>query len=332
MYTIVNSENTCKGGVTLKYIIGIDGGGTKTKGYIGDESGNIIAEHISGASNYHAVGIQNTRKAIQDVVSGLCSAAGINIQKVSAVSLGMAGLARKEDRECIDVLMKKIGFESTLLCSDAYTSLIGAFGGERGVVTICGTGSISMGFDAEGNIVRAGGWGHIISDEGSGYYIGCQCLRKIMRIYDGMEEKSLLTGYVLDYLNMKSEEELISYIYSKDTGKREVASLSPLVFRASDEGDKIAIGILQRAAESLCEITETVIKKLYLSNDTPLVACDGGILRNVPAVRNRFESIMKSKYEGISIKEPLYDGGIGAYILAARKFVPGFDHNNIKVR
>jgi N-acetylglucosamine kinase-like BadF-type ATPase len=316
----------------LKYVIGIDGGGTKTLGYIGDECGNIICKHILGASNYLSVGEVNTKQVLTNLLKSLCQDAGITLEEVKIISLGMAGLAREKDKIVIENILNSIGYQNQVIMnSDAYTSLIGALGNKTGVVTICGTGSICMGINGAGAITRAGGWGHVISDEGSGYYIGMSCLKAIMRSYDDLEKYTLLRDKVLEFLELKAETDIINYLYSETTKKKDIASIAPIVFRIAEQGDEVANKIVNEAVDRLFEITMKVIEKVNNKALETTVAFDGGILKNVMLIRDRFTKklLTSNSNHKIAIVDPLYNGGIGAYIIGLLKLNKEFDVSNI---
>lgn len=315
----------------LKYIIGIDGGGTKTLGYISNDKGEIIYKHVVGASNYLSVGETNTKLALKNLLESLCDKAEICLDKVAVLSLGMAGLARDNDKRVMRNILLDIGYKNEVIMnSDAFTSLVGALGNKRGIVTICGTGSISMGIDAEGRIVRAGGWGHIISDEGSGYHIGISCLKAIMKSYDNLEQFTLLSEEVLSFLKLKSETDIISYLYNEEIKKKDIASIAPIAFRVAEVGDEVANRIVNEAVGSLIDITKKVIDKIYKDDTKITVALDGGIFKNVEIIRERFSKKLLLNYKNIEIINPIYDGGIGALIIGIGKLNKDIEIANIK--
>lgn len=315
----------------LKYIIGIDGGGTKTLGYISNDKGEIIYKYVVGASNYLSVGETNTKLVLKSLLENLCDKVGICLDEIAVLSLGMAGLARDNDKSVMKNILLSIGYKNEIIMnSDAFTSLVGALGNKRGIVTICGTGSISMGIDEEGSIVRAGGWGHIISDEGSGYHIGMSCLKAIMKSYDNLEQFTLLSEEVLSFLKLKSETDIINYLYNEERQKKDIASIAPIVFKIAEIGDKVANKIVDEAVGSLIDITKKVIDKVYKDDAKITVAVDGGILKNVEIIRGRFSRQLVSDYKDIQIINPVYDGGIGALIIGTWKLNKDIEIADIK--
>ncbi|SHK52660.1 N-acetylglucosamine kinase [Paramaledivibacter caminithermalis] len=317
----------------MKYVIGIDGGGTKTLGYIGNLEGKIIASSSSGPSNYHSIGIKRTKESLGDVINFLCNSVNASIEDIQLLSLGLAGIDRPEDKKNIEEILNFIGVKSEIILkNDAVSALVGAHGKEYGVITISGTGSISYGMDSKGKLVRAGGWGHIIDDEGSGYDIGRKALGAVFKSYDNRTEKTLLTEKILKYLNLKTVDKIVGYIYSNEITKEHIAQIAPVVFEAAYEKDKTAIDILDKAVDSLVEITETVIKKLEFNGDKINLILDGGILRSVKYMQNKFKERINKEINNINISTPLFNGAIGSLLIAWNHLNIEYSLDNIKIQ
>ena len=134
----------------MKYLIGVDGGGTKTIGYIGNDEGLILAKAYGGPCNYHAVGIDNAKYTLDNLIKSLCSSINIDSKEIKILSLGLAGVDRPDDREIIEEAISEMGIKGDVIINnDGKTSLIGALGKAEGIITICGTGSISLGIDRD---------------------------------------------------------------------------------------------------------------------------------------------------------------------------------------
>ena len=148
------------------FFIGIDGGGTTTTGLLADQAGHIIAKAESGASNYHAVGEEQTKQVLSDVVSRLIADANAALESC-ACCLGLAGVSSSADKKVIGRICNEIGLPGNrILTHDAQIALVGGAEELSGVIIIAGTGSIVYGIDAAGHEAQAGGWGHLLGDEG----------------------------------------------------------------------------------------------------------------------------------------------------------------------
>lgn len=317
----------------MKYVIGIDGGGTKTMGYLGTVAGKILAKTLSGPSNYHSIGIDKTRQSISDVIESLCYKGNINKSDIKLMTLGLAGIDRPQDKEIIRGVIRGIDIKAkTILVNDAKTALIGAHGKEYGIITISGTGSISFGVDLNGDTFRAGGWGHIIDDEGSGYDIGRQALSAIFKAYDHRGEKTILTEKVLKFLSLKTVEEVIGYIYCKEISKDHIAQIAPIVFESVYSKDLVATRILDKAANSLAEITETVIRNLFFGKQIINIAIDGGILRKNEYLENEFRKKLNNRIKNVDISMPLFNGAIGALLMGLNELKINYSLDNLKTQ
>lgn len=298
----------------MKYVIGIDGGGTKTVGYIGNIQCEILGAAVAGPSNYHSVGLEETKRNIDLVIKRLIQASQIHIDDVCLISFGLAGVGRPEDEVIIKGLLKELNLDKKfILSNDAIAALVGAHGKAEGIVTISGTGSISLGIDIDGNMVRVGGWGHIFDDEGSGYDIGKMVLSSVFKAFDGRGKDTILTKAVLEYLGIKSVDYIIRYVYDALHNKERIAKLAPLALKGALEGDEISIHILERAADSLVLMTQTVIEKL--NNNVNEICFIGGIFENFKYLTDYTIKKLKEHSANIIIKNKLFDAGVGALLL-----------------
>lgn len=316
----------------MKYILAIDGGGTKTIGYLGDDKGRILFGARSGPSNYHSIGVENAKSNLKILINQICNRAGIEINDISFVSAGLAGIDRERDKQIINNIFKDIGIKCELLLNnDAKTALVGALGMDLGVIIICGTGSIALGIDQKGNFIRAGGWGHLISDEGSGYYLGIKAIEAVMKACDYRIENTILTEKVLKILNLQSCEEIIGYIYDKKRTKDDIAKIAPVVFEAVYEKDETALNIMNNSIEHLVDITYTVLKRFNTEKEKIPVTYGGGIFENVEVYRNKFINRLKEKIENIEIVKPMFNSCIGAMILGWQYLNLQYDINKLKL-
>jgi glucosamine kinase len=160
--------------------------------------------------------------------------------------------------------------------NDAELALAG-LRGEPGVALIAGTGSIALGVDWAGCVVRVGGWGHLIGDEGSGYDIGRRALRVALRMADGREPRGALLDRVLAHFGAGGHEELIERVYAEQ-GKSAVAGLAPAVLREARGGDVVAGAIVREAADELAQAAATAARMISGVDDALALALSGGLL------------------------------------------------------
>src|SRR5271165_2991065 len=180
----------------MAYYLGIDGGGTKTRCVLANET-TILATAVSGGSNVVRLGEAYARESLHAAIRQACTVARISPNQIQRVCIGAAGAARPEIANNLRALLAELNPDLNIeVVGDAAIALEAAFGSGPGVIAIAGTGSIVYGRDAAGQIARAGGWGFAISDEGSGHWIGLRAISLILSARDqGLE--TALTDMVL---------------------------------------------------------------------------------------------------------------------------------------
>jgi len=253
----------------------VDGGGTKTLALLADLDGQVIAMGVSGPSNYNAVGFETACEALASAIN---EARKNHPGDIAALCLGLAGAGRHEDIERFQFwAIEKFPHAIVKVVNDAEILLAAGSPTDPALALVCGTGSIVYGRTIKGELVRAGGWGYVCGDEGSGYAIGMAALRAVMQAYDGRGPSTLLTELVLDRRGVSSPPELVRSIYGAESPRLEVASLTDLVEQAASLDDHVAIAILDEAARELARTVDVVYKKLGAS-DSQLIITGGTIL------------------------------------------------------
>lgn len=300
------------------YVIGIDGGGTKTLGAIADSTGTTLAQFEVGSTNPHSNTMDVVRENLGKLTSRLLADAGAQATEVTAICLGMAGVDRPEDKPMIENLVHEFLPNAKVLpVNDGVIALTGGALRPFGIIVISGTGSISFGINEEGERQRAGGWGHILGDEGSGYTIALRGLRAIMRAHDGRIESTRLQPLMLGHLGLERPDQLLGWIRDINANKAEIAALSRLVHQAASEGDATATQILQSEAEELAEIVEAVSHRLFPGRNSGYdVIVAGGNLRKADQYFEMFRTALAGRLPGIDIIRPRKEPVDGAVILA----------------
>ena len=203
----------------------------------------------------------------------------------AAICLGIAGVDRPDDSAVVRGIMRRIGFKARILVvNDALVALEAGAPGRAGVVIISGTGSIAYGRNDRNEGARVGGWGHVLGDEGSGYWIGRRALSAVVREVDGRGPRTALTADVLAHFGVPDAAGLVSIVYNRDVPRQNVATLGPTVQRASERGDAVARQILERAGEELTLAAASVASRLEMRGDAFPFVLAGGMFRVVPAL------------------------------------------------
>jgi N-acetylglucosamine kinase-like BadF-type ATPase len=262
------------------YVLGIDAGGTKTVCQLADESGEILAEARRGGANLQAIGEFEVEKVLYDVME---EAIGDLEVSPAAICLGIAGVDRPDDARVVRGIMKRIGYKAKLLVvNDALVALEAGAPDEPGVVVIAGTGSIAYGRNERNQAARAGGWGYMLGDEGSGYWIGRAALRAVLSESDRRGPATQLTGLLLNYYGVARAQDLIHQVYHGTLRPAAIASLAQCVQGAFSDGDPVAVGILRGSADQLESSAVSVAKRLELVGSEFPFVLSGGIFRAVP--------------------------------------------------
>jgi len=250
-------------------IVGVDAGGTKSKALAYDCEGNFIGEGLSGPGNYHNVGLTKAIENIKEAI-GLAVKRG----EPNVVAIGVAGLDSKFDWENFYPFASLIA-PKVVIQHDGVIALFAETLGDPGVVVISGTGSVVEGFDGN-QFIRLGGRGWLLSDEGSGYWVGRKALRKVLKMMDGIEKRTLLYDKVLSKINVRDLDELVLWAYESSCKIDLIASIAIAVDEAAKEGDENAIEILRSGAEALAS------QAVFLANriNTETVYLKGGMFKS----------------------------------------------------
>lgn len=273
--------------------IGIDGGGTKTLGVLINESGEIVARKESGPSNFLSAGLETAVKNIETVVYELCLRKNLPLTEVK-IGIGVAGAGREVDKKIITEALQGRGWDFVLE-SDAYIALMAATEGKDGIAVISGTGAIAYGKKGSTQ-ARASGWGYLLGDEGSGYYIGRRAMIEACRSYDGRSIPSKLNQIVYDYFACENQDDFVHIIYEQPPIRQQVAGLTRKVAElANKEQDALAIEILEDAAAELAHSVVTVAKKLNLEKEKFPLGLIGGVFKAGDYIITPFkEKVLKS--------------------------------------
>jgi N-acetylglucosamine kinase-like BadF-type ATPase len=263
------------------YVLGIDGGGSKTLALLADGDGKLVGRGYGGSSNYHLVGPDRASASLDAAVDAAFNDARLARAPVRVLALGLSGVDRPRDRAVFeDWAESRQVAARTLILNDAQIVLAAGTPEGWGVAVICGTGSIAYAEDQAGRVARAGGWGHILGDEGSGYDIGVAALRAVARAADGRAAATTLTQAVLQHWSLQSPTDLFQRVYQEELGGADIARLAVLVERAAQDGDAVAGSILDAAGRELALAAVTVARRLALPGPVPCAAAGGVILHS----------------------------------------------------
>lgn len=310
----------------MSFVLGIDGGGSKTVCVILDETGRVLGRGEAGPSNYHSVGIEAADREIQSsITQAVASTDGI---RVDAICVGLAGVARPRDMQVTQSLVQQLQSKlalpitwalqpsHTIICNDALIALWGGLGDDTGIVAIAGTGSIVFGRNNRGCTQRVGGWGYILGDEGSAYHIAVSGMRAALRASDRRGEPTSLQEHLQEHLGLKSLEDLIEVVYQRGWGVKDIAALAPIVDRAAASGDEVAKTIIEQAAQELVLATQVVIDALFSRHEDFEVVTTGSVWRGKSLLRDKFTTQIVTLAPLAKVIFPRHEPAYGAGLLA----------------
>lgn len=303
------------------FVLGVDGGGTKTLGFLADEYGNILTRQSAGATNPNLVGFETAGKNIVKLITDCCEDGRCLIEELKAVVLGIAGASidanRRKLHDTLESTFNKGGTKSPpiIVETDARVALEGAFAGGQGVVIIAGTGSVVTGKTQKGEVLSTGGWGRILGDEGSGYYIGREAVRLVTLMLDRRGEKTKLRDVFADKFHWKIRDDIIHAVYQE---KFDLASLAPVVFETAAANDVPSQKLLQQSAAHLAEQARVIVMQMGILRKIGLVML-GGLLDAENVYANVLHMKLMKLLPQVEIKSPVHPPAHGAVLMALEK-------------
>jgi len=290
------------------YIATLDGGKTRTVCAILDARGNVLSYAVGGPIGTSLIDPRTVELNLRNVVFDALKRSSLSVADIGVASFSICDLDTEELKNNMARRIARLGFKGQVLLEPDF---VGAYyvatHGRPGVGVIAGTGSMAYGEDGNGKRARAGGWGWLIDDDGSGVWIGARALNAMARAYDGMDRETLLLEMVCRELNLKHWLDLVNVAYRGGNADASLASrIAPLVDRAAEEGDGQAIRILQQAARELVLMTLTVSRKLGLERREYTVGCIGSVFKS-RIVMHTFRRMLQRRTKAVVLKGPYVD-------------------------
>jgi N-acetylglucosamine kinase-like BadF-type ATPase len=310
-----------------KYYLGVDGGGSKTQAVIVDEEGQLCGIGMSEASNVGNTSVEQAQTAIERAVALAAQATGIAPSNFAAAFLGIAGVVSEADRETVRRIARHLRLASpakTGVDHDCRIALAGGLAGQPGIVQIIGTGTACFGMNAEGKRWMAGGWGHLVADEGGGYWLGIQAIKAAAAAYDGRGDPTLLHDAVLEALEINSISQIMQRLYAAKISIADIARLSHVVVRAAERDDAVAQGIIGQGMDEIARCVEAVTRALRFGDATTLV-CVGGMTRAGSIITEPLTAAVHRYLPNCRIETPRFSPAVGAALLARQHDYPAIN-------
>jgi glucosamine kinase len=275
----------------MSVILGVDGGGTRTRASIVAE-GRVLARAENGSIKRLRVGAAASEANLRALLNEVYALAGVS--QVRAASVGVASASMPGTSEWITAVLRDFGAERSEVVGDEVIALDAAFHGGAGILQIAGTGSNTIGRAADGSRECAGGWSSRLGDEGSGYWIGVNSLRRALHAHDH-EQPTRILERVGEIWGTPNLDDLINL--GDSTPGPDFAALAPAISELAEAGDAVAVAVLAQAAADLIEFVLLVRSKLRrkhnIAGEVP-VAWTGGVLSHMRLVREAFFAGLKA--------------------------------------
>lgn len=260
---------------------GVDGGGTKTAIVVVDADGNEITRDTTTTSNSAVIGHERAAATLRELIQSVAASCGATLP-FQAIWCGLSGSDRPEDHRQLRPRLEDLALDLQMT-NDAELA-IGGLPDRVGVAIVSGTGSIAFGRNAGRHRARAGGWGHIFGDQGSGYDVARQALFAFSAEADGYGPSTSLTDRLTAYWELTDPHTIINRVYDPHTTKGDIARLSRIVVDEAAKGDEVSQAILERTAVDLATFARAAARRLELGPGINL-ALVGGMLVHVQPFR-----------------------------------------------
>ena len=278
----------------MKYIIGIDAGGTKSELMAYDLAYKPIYTKTGGFGN-PAV---NLDKTINNIISLIGeSLLELGREDCQMIAIGMAAVETGNYAQLIKKYVERAFVVDTIVLNDAELACKAYFGNKDGILAIEGTGS-SCFVQKSGKGQMVGGWSHILGDEGSGYHTVIEVFKNIVLKYDRNLPFDKLSKAMLDKIGGSTRSDIMDFIYNNE--KNTIAALFPLVVDYSMKGDSYAASLLENAGKQLAELTYTAYKKAGFSG-CATIGLKGGVFHNSCCLVNSYMNEIQNNIKDYEI-------------------------------
>ncbi len=297
-------------------MIGIDGGGSRTRARLADARGETLGRGEASASNPRTNGLRAAQQEILSAIERAFNDAQIQKRRVEAACLGVGGLESLGPRDDLQVWMHESIARRVTLINDGQIVVAAGTPDNWGIALIAGTGSIAWGRTPAGQTARAGGWGYLFGDEGSAFALAREALRAAACAADGRGQPTRLLGIILDHWKLREPLQLIPQVYDSALTNADLARLAPLVIAAAAQGDPAARDLVERAAEELSSAVVALARRLNFGSVEIPLALTGGLLLEAESLRQFLLAALEQSQFRFAPIELVQEPVIGAVRLA----------------
>jgi N-acetylglucosamine kinase-like BadF-type ATPase len=298
------------------YYIGIDSGGTKCELIIATKINNeikIVFDKTYKGVHYSVAGAEVYCETVLEFIDDILRVCNLRMKDCLGICFGIAGAREDKDRIRLkNIFSKNLRVKNIRITTDAMTALFGAFKGKEGIILISGTGSVLYGY-SEREIIRVGGWGRIMGDEGSGYWIGKRALNLVTKEFDDSKpksEKSLLSKKLYEKFGV-TEKNINEKVFN---GSFEIQDIAPVVIECAGKKCPLSRQIVNESVEAL---TDHIKKYLKLSKrkDNINISFIGSVIENKNLLSEKLKKEIQN-LKNVTVTEKEHSPSFGAVLLS----------------
>lgn len=299
-------------------VIGIDGGGTRTRAILVNENGRVLGKGEAGPSNYHNVGAPAAAANLLEATRAAWRQAGQPFQPAAVAFLGLAGIKTAGDISRMKTVAEATGIApvgAITIENDLFNALAGGLDGAPGIALIAGTGANCLGRDRRGKTCSCGGWGWLLGDRGAGFGLGAEALRAVCRAVEGRGPATRLSEAALQFYQLSEPGEFLAHFSADQWQPGLVGAFAPRVIQLAADHDAVALSVLQAGADDLAGLVAATMDRLTFS-DNPDVVLLGGCLSATYVYRPLVETAIRRKCPNARLRparyEPLHGAALNA--------------------
>ncbi len=298
----------------MGYYIGVDAGGTKTECAVGDDH-SILGRSTATSCKVQKVGEEAARTALHTALRQACEAARISPEIIKRTCIGISGASDPQVAALVVAMAREVVGGDVEVIGDHVTAFEAAFSGRSGVIAICGTGSIVLGRNERGDTARAGGWGPVVSDEGSAEWVGRRAVAAAVRALDTGQSTKIVKA-IMEAWRVATREDIVRL--ANTYPRPDFSGLFPHVLKASEAGDPIARDLLMASGTEMANIAKIVIRKLWPGRHSVRVCVAGGVFESSTLVRQVFSNALRAERPDVAVSFGHVHPVAGALTLARR--------------
>lgn len=295
---------------------GIDGGGTRSRLRVFDLADNrTLYTGEGGPTNPHSAGAEAAKQNIRQLLQAACDALATQLTGFACGCLGSAGLGRAREQADFHTWLTGLLDCPLHVCTDGEILLVGSLNSLSGYCLIAGTGSFALGRGENGQVVRAGGLGHMLGDEGSASWIGWQAMRRALASGEHRDMETSMLPDLLAHYQLKEKEDSIALFHQR-FDKAQVAASAPIVLKAAQSSDPLARDMVDQAAQALFKLIHSVITQL--PQDEARISLAGGLLERDNALRKSLFALLRTHLPRAQIATAAPEDSVKGACLLAR--------------